>query len=144
MVKNVKEFCVKTQYLLGRHLQLQKTCMMSKNNDVVITLFCPPSDALRNPILIFPVPVLTQLNPHHQCFLLFNFPLRTGRAVFGKQFIVKNHNSFQSGISDVPSSENAWISNFFRLHKIYTYKEQLIKLIKTFSFSNIHDLCVSS
>ena len=33
MIKNVKEFCVKTQYLLGRHLQLQKNCVMSKNND---------------------------------------------------------------------------------------------------------------
>ena len=72
------------------------------------------------------MPVLTQLNSRHQCFLHFNFPLKTGCVVFGKQFIVKKHNSFKSGLPDVPSSENACISNFFRLQKIYIYKEQLI------------------
>ena len=40
-------------------------------------------------MLIFPVPVLTKLDPCHQCFLLFNFPLKTERDVFGKQFTVK-------------------------------------------------------
>ena len=94
--------------------------------------------------MIFPVPVLTQLNSRHQWFLLFNFPLKTGRVMFGKQFIVKNHNSFQSGLSDPLPSENSWISNFFRPHETCIYKEQLIKLIKTFSFSNVHDLCVNS
>ena len=57
MIKNVKEFCVKTQYLLGRHLQLQKNWVMSKNNDdlqaVFITFFCPSSDALRNHLIDF-------------------------------------------------------------------------------------------
>ena len=72
------------------------------------------------------MPVLTQLNSRHQCFLHFNFPLKTGCVVFGKQFIVKKHYSFKSGLPDVPSSENACISNFFRLQKIYIYKEQLI------------------
>ena len=41
--------------------------------------------------------------------------------MFRKQSIAKNHNSFQSGLSDVPSSENAWNSNFFRLNNIYAY-----------------------
>ena len=44
MIKNVKEFCVKTQYLLGRHLQLQKNYMMSKNNDdlqLLLPFFVP-------------------------------------------------------------------------------------------------------
>ena len=48
--------------------------------------------------------------------------------MFGKQFTTKNHNSFPSGLSDFPSSKTTWISNFFRLRKIYIYTEQLIKL----------------
>ena len=73
----------------------------------------------------------------------FQLPIKkTGCFVFMKQFIVKNYNNFQSGLSDIPSSENAWISNFFMLHKTYICKEQLIKLIKT--FINIHSLCVNS
>ena len=94
--------------------------------------------------MIFSIPVLTQLNSCHQRFLLFNFPLKTGHVMFGKQFTIKNHNSFPSGLSDVPSSKNTWISNSFRLHKIYIYTEQLIKLIKTSSFSNTHNFCINS
>ena len=82
--------------------------------------------------MIFPVSALTQLNSRRHCILLFNFPLKTERAVFGKEFIVKNHNSFQSGLSDVPSSENAWNSNFFRLHKIYMFMCRIGRATKTF------------
>lgn len=81
--------------------------------------------------MIFPVPVLTQLDSRHKCFLLFNFPLKTERDVFGKQLIVTYHKSFQSGLSSILSSENACINNFFMLHKIYSWKEQLIKPINS-------------
>ena len=75
--------------------------------------------------MIFPVPVLTQLN---SSLVLPPFQLPSRKSVvFGKQFIVKNHIRFQSGLSAVPSIENAWISNFFRLHKICIHKEQLIR-----------------
>ena len=126
-------------YWAGTRNYKKQNCVRSKNNDYLQLLFI-----LFSAILIFPVPILTQLNSRHQCFLLFNFTLKTGHVVFWKQFMVKNHNSFQSGLSDVPSSENAWISNFFRLHETYIYKEKLINLIKTFSFSNTHDLCINS
>ena len=70
--------------------------------------------------MIFPVPVLTQLN---SSLVLPPFQLPSRKSVvFGKQFIVKNHIRFQSGLSAVPSIENAWISNFFRLHKICIQK----------------------
>ena len=42
MIKNAQEFCVKTQYLLGRHLQLQKNCKHLQL--LFITLFCALSD----------------------------------------------------------------------------------------------------
>ena len=71
--------------------------------------------------MIFLVPFLTQRNCCHQCFLLFKFPLKTGHVVLRKQFIVKNHNSLQSGLTGVPSNENTWNSNFFRLQKIYMF-----------------------
>ena len=80
MIKNVKDFCVKTQYLLGRHLQLQKNGMMNKNNGdlqlLFITLFCSLSDALGNNHIKF----------SHFCFyttkllspvlLAFQFPIK--------------------------------------------------------------------
>ena len=50
----------------------------------------------------------------------------------GKQFIVKIHNSFQSGLPEVLLRKNKRSSNFFRLHKIYIYEEQFINLIRTF------------
>ena len=129
---------------IGQALTITKK-LCDKNDDFQLLLLCfvPCLMPWETSILIFLIPVLTQLNSCHQCFLLFNFPLKTGRVVFRKQFIVKNHNSFQSGFSDVSSSENAWISNFFSLHKIYIYKEQVIKLIITFSFSNIHNRCIN-
>ena len=41
MIKSVKEFCVKTQYLFGKHLQLQENFMMNKNNDdLQLLLLC--------------------------------------------------------------------------------------------------------
>ena len=83
--------------------------------------------------MIFPVPVLTKLNSRRQCFLLINFPLKTECVMFRKQSIAKNHNSFQSGLSDVPSSENAWNSNFFRLYKIYVYMYVYIYYMITWS-----------
>ena len=58
----------------------------------LLLCFVPCLMPLETAILIFPISVLTQLNSRHQYFLLFNFPLKTGRVVFGKQFIVKNHN----------------------------------------------------
>ena len=123
MIKNVKEFCVQMQYLLGRHLQLQKNCMINKNNDDLQLLFCPPpSDALRNPYIDFSCScsyITKLLSP---VLLAFQLPIKNRTCVFMKQFIVKNHNSFQSGLSVVPSSENTWISSFFSFIKYISTK----------------------
>ena len=89
MLKNVKEFCVKTQYLLGRHLQLQKNCTMSKNNDdlqlLFITLFCPLSDAFGNHHIKFSLFCFYTTKLSSPVLLAFQFPiLKTGRVVFRK------------------------------------------------------------
>ena len=83
--------------MLWLHLLLLQLHCQSKKK-VKGTLFCPRSDALRNRHTLY-----------HQCFLLFNFPLKT-----------------------VLLRENKWSSDFFTLLKIYIYEEQFINLIRTF------------
>ena len=79
MIKNVKEYCVKTQYLSGRHLQLQKNCMMSKNDDLqllFITLFCPLSDALGNRHIKFSHFCFYTTKLSSSVLLAFQFPIK--------------------------------------------------------------------
>ena len=78
-------------------LAITKNCTMSKNNDdlqlLFITLFCAQSDALGNSHTDFSYFCSYTTKLLSPVLLAFNFPLKTGRAAFGKQFIVKNHNT---------------------------------------------------
>ena len=90
-IKNVKEFCVKTQCLFGRYLQkiVWRTKIMMICSCYLLFCFVLYLMPYETTTLFFPISVLTQLNSRHQCFLLFSFPLKIGHVVFG---IVKNHN----------------------------------------------------
>ena len=62
--------------------------------------------------------------------LAVQLPITNRACVRELIYSQKSQQLSQSGLSDVPSSENAWINNFFSLQKIYIYKKTTHKTNK--------------
>ena len=84
--KKRKMILCENSIFIGQTLAItKKLCDELNNDDLQLLLLCfvPSMRPQETAILIFSVPVLTKLNSRHQCFLLFNFALKTEHAVFG-------------------------------------------------------------
>ena len=84
--KKHKMILCENSIFIGQTLAITKKLYDELNNDdlqLLLLCFVPSMRPQETVILIFPVPVLTKLNSRHQCFLLFNFTLKTEHVVFG-------------------------------------------------------------
>ena len=96
---------------------------------VVITLFCPSSNALRNHHIDFSSSCSYKTKLSSPVLLAYQLPIKNGVCYVQETIYSKKPQQLSISLSDVPLSENAWNSNFFRLYKIYVYMYVYIYII---------------